>query len=194
MAWKRVIDWAESDPERVLDGAGALRDLAELTGHDPDELFDRVDRVLADNAWEIAALTGGPVPDNPRERAGATAESRLGYAVSVLSAAPRRCCGVVWLEYLQAELHPPWMLSLGANVVLYEHNLLRSLVREAPDDDRLPEDLRHKDAKDLGLIWFHAYGDEDTPGRQDPENGRSSGVPAAPTRGNAAKATAQGSA
>ena len=156
MAWKRIIDWTQSDPERAIAGTGVLRDLAELGGHDPDELFNRVDRVLADNAWVIAGLTGGPTPDHPKATAGETAETRLALTESVLIGPPRRAGGVVWLEYLQAELRFPFTLTLGPHVTLYQDEFLCGMLQQTPDDPRLPDDLRQLGENSFARSWFKA--------------------------------------
>ena len=77
---------------------------------------------------EMTCLTiRGRVPANPRP-------VRLELAESLLRGPARRLGGVVWLEYLQAELRYPWTLSLGDRVTLYQHDFLRSMVHQAPND------------------------------------------------------------
>jgi hypothetical protein len=156
MAWRRIIDWAGSNPERAEGSVAVIRDLAGLIGHDPENLFRLVDQVLADNAWQIAGIRGDQPPDHPRARAGETAQTRLELTEMLLRGAARRAGGVVWLEYLEAEPRYPWTLSLGPHISLYQHDFLGSMVHQAPEDPRLPDDLRQDGENRSRLHWFVA--------------------------------------
>jgi hypothetical protein len=65
--------------------------------------------------------------------------------------------GVIWLEYLQADLHWPPTLSLGPAVTLYQDKFLRPTVHQNPSDERIPEELRDQDSREMLLSWLHAY-------------------------------------
>lgn len=155
LSFRRIGAWASSDPPRAEDGVGALRDLADMHGHDGVEFLKRVDGVLSDSAWEIAALRGEAPADVAIARAGTSAADRLELAEKLLSE-PARCAGgVVWLEYLQARLHHPWVLPLGPAVTLYAHDFLRSTIHQAPNDDRIPDELG-KDPTGSLALWLDA--------------------------------------
>jgi hypothetical protein len=154
---ERVMEWAGTKPQRAEDSMCVLRDLAELCGHDSDRLFDEVDGILTDNAWQIAAFRGEKPPATPQDVAGASAEERLALAVKAIGQVPPPADGVVWLEYLQATLGWPPILKLGESVSLYNHDFLRSMVHQAPNDTRLPDDLRQVGGDDPDLLWFDAH-------------------------------------
>jgi hypothetical protein len=154
--WHRAATWAREDAGQADEAACALRDLLELHGHDGAAALERVDRILADSGWEIASVKGTQVTGSPRDPAGMTAADRLRLVDELLRRPPTNARGVVWLEYLQAELHYPWILSLGPSLILYDHGFLRSTIHQAPDDDRLPDDLRGEEGGFLRL-WLHAF-------------------------------------
>lgn len=165
VGFERVMEWAGAKPQRAEDGMCVLRDLAELCGHDPERLFDTVDGILTDNAWEIAAIRGEEAPATPatpQDAARASAEERLALAVKAIGRVPLPADGVVWLEYLQASLGWPRSLKLGEAVSLYNHDFLRPMVHQAPNDARLPDDLRRVggDDPDPDLLWFDAHDPE----------------------------------
>lgn len=154
-AWKRAVGWADVDPTKAEEGMRALRDLAEMIGHSADELVSGIDRVLRDSALDVAPLLNRPAPDNPRAAAGETVESRLRLVEVLLAREPEKAPGVVWLEYLHACIFSPPVLPLGPAATLYQHNFLRSMVHLAPEDDRLPWDVRNRD-DDFLLSWLGA--------------------------------------
>ena len=154
-SFRRIGAWASDDPQRAEDGVGVLRDLAELHGHDGVDLLKRVDGVLSDAAWEIAALREEELASVAIASAGASAAERLQLVEKLLTQPARSVGGVVWLEYLQAYLHHPWILSLGPAVTLFAHDVLRSMIHQAPDDERIPAELR-EDNDDFLKSWLDA--------------------------------------
>jgi hypothetical protein len=154
-SFRRIGTWASSDPPRAEDGVGALRDLAELHGHDGVELLKRVDGVLSDTPWEIAVLREEKRTASATAPAGASAAERLELVEKLLSQPASSVSGVVWLEYLQARLHHPWILPLGPSVTLYAHDFLRPTIHQAPNDDRIPDELG-KDPTGFLASWLDA--------------------------------------
>ena len=155
-AWRRIAVWATDEQERADQGIGALRDLADLHGHDSNALLKQVRDVLNDVARTIASVRDEPLPDSLTRREGLPASDRLALTELLLvRSAPRRST-VVWLEYLQAELRWPPTLELGPSVTLYRESFLRSIIHQAPQDERVPAELRDLNATGLP-IWLDAY-------------------------------------
>jgi hypothetical protein len=154
-SFRRIGVWASDDPQRAEDGVGVLRDLAELHGHDSVDLLKRVDGVLSDTAWEIAALREEELASAAIASAGASAAERLALVEKLLGQPARSVGGVVWLEFLQAHLHHPWILPLGPAVTLFAHDFLRPTIHQAPDDERIPDELR-EDNHDFLKSWLDA--------------------------------------
>jgi hypothetical protein len=155
-AWNRTLEWMQAGNSSARDGAIALRDLADLRGQDPDDLFARIIGVLSDNAGEVEAAKQQPPPADPKAAAGVSAHDRLELVMKLLTREPHLAPGVVWLQYLQAQLWDPWVLHLGDSVALYQDHMLRSLLINQPDDDRLPSDLRGKPEGTFDVGWFGA--------------------------------------
>jgi hypothetical protein len=157
-AFRRLRDWARSDVERADGGVAAFRNLIELQGHDPGTLLDRVDRVLRDSAWEIAVVQQQEVPDDSRAVAGMGAADRIALAEAVLDRPPPLTQRIVWLEFLQARLPAPWVLEIGPHITLFAHDFLRPTLHQAPNDGRIPEELREdSEARGFLTIWLDAY-------------------------------------
>lgn len=160
-AWRRFGDWADAGNERADPAVGTLRDLLALHGHDAVEVLGRVRDVLHDVAYVIAQETGEVESDAGVARAGLPAGERLALAETALRRpATWRDDGVVWLEYLQADLRFPWTLELGPSVTLYDAKFLRSMIHEAPEDERMPPELREQSRSTL-TIWLDAYDREE---------------------------------
>ena len=157
--WRRVLEWEQTNPVRAAQGMAALRDLADLQGHNSKALFNRLSRVLTGVARDIAALTGEAYTDESPPRRDETADTLLSFGEELLSIPAQPVGGVVWLEYLVADLHSPWMLELGPSVVLYQDDLLRGMLLHQPDDPRLPTDLRDGHHV-LDASWFKADNEE----------------------------------
>lgn len=158
-AWRRIVDWAGSrPPEQLATAFGAIRDLADIRGHDGKALLADVRSVLADSGLLIARIRGES-PTYPPEPANALPAERLAMAEGLLSAPVPTSADVVWLEYLQATLWSPKVLELGSAVTLYQHDFLRSMIHEAPEDERLPPELRGQNSDGL-TIWLDAYDGE----------------------------------
>jgi hypothetical protein len=157
-ALARISSWARNNLDRSDHAASAFRDLASLQGHDQDVLLDRIDRVLADSSREVAALRGEAPPTDPHARAGVSSSDRLTMVRELLGQPPSRRGGVVWLEYLQARLSWPWVMPVGPAVTLFAHDFLRPTLHQAPNDQRIPVELR-EDAEARGFlsIWLDAY-------------------------------------
>jgi hypothetical protein len=153
-AWERLLQWAETDVRKAELGVRAVRDLAELQGHDADALFDRAGRVLHDQGTAIAYLSGAEPPDDRQALGGKTADERLQLVQSLFYREPDRAAGIVWLMFRDATLFAPWMLELGQHAVLYQGDFLLSLLDHAPDDPRLPDDLRGPTHPHIDRSWF----------------------------------------
>ncbi len=154
-SFRRIGAWAPDNPQRGEDGIGVLRDLAELHGHDGADLLKRLDSVLSDTAWEIAALRNEQRPLGAAASAGASAAERVELGEKLLSQPASSVGGVVWLEYLQAYLHHPWVLSLGPAITLFAHDFLRPTIHQAPEDERIPDELA-QDHHDFLKSWLGA--------------------------------------
>lgn len=159
-AWRRIAVWSTEDDERADRGVAAIADLVDLHGHDGEQQLKTARSVLADSGWVIADLRGDPLPDPPTRRAGLSAHERLELADSVLVRPAPRSSGVVWLEFLQADLRWPPTLELGSAVSLYRESFLRSMIHQASSDDRIPAELRDLNGTDLP-IWLDAFDPEE---------------------------------
>jgi hypothetical protein len=161
--WRRLASWSVDDPERADCGIGALRDLADLHGHDGSDLLKRAREILADSAWEIARVRGEMLPDRLNIPAGASAHDRLDLSEQLLQQPPRHSRGVVWLEYLQADLYSPPTLPLGPAVTLYQQDFLRSMIHEPHPDQRLPAEAQG-DARLRLALWLGAHDPDEAQG------------------------------
>jgi hypothetical protein len=153
-AWERLLHWADTDVRKAELGVRVVRDLAELQGHDADALFGQAERVLDDHGPTIADLTGAKPPDDRQALGGKTADERLQLVQSLFYREPDHAIGVVWLMFRNASLFAPWMLELGQHAVLYQGDFLLSLLADAPDDPRLPDDLRSPAHPHMDRGWF----------------------------------------
>jgi hypothetical protein len=168
-AWRRLATWAVEDPRRAASALGAWRDLAELQGHDVASLLQQLGRVLADDGWAISAIDGSDPPQDADDlRAGRSAADRLAVVEMRLGQPALQTDGLVWLEYLQARLNFPWTLVLGPSVTLYDHAFLRSMIHQAPEDKRIPPELRGDLASSNLPLWLDAS-DPDEATRADHE-------------------------
>lgn len=157
-SFRRICAWSQTDLERSERGIGEFRSLAALQGRDDGILVDRIAAVLDDSAWQIATVRGEPRPEDPRATAGISGEARLSLMETLLEQPPARRPGVVWLEYLQARLGAPWVLPIGTRVTLYAHDFLRPTLHQAPNDPRIPDELREdSDVRPFLASWLGAY-------------------------------------
>ena len=154
-AWRRIGAWCQAGEARADSAIGILRDLARFSGHDAGRLLETVRDVLNDRDWIISSLREQPMSEDPYARSGLSATELLDLTEAVLGRPAKQMTAVVWLEYLQARLLWPLILRIGPSITLYRESFLRSIIHQAPDDERVPPELR--DVNSTGLpIWLDA--------------------------------------
>lgn len=125
-AWKDLLE-----AEGVGDSRKAARLLAGLTslaGHGA-QLLGRLQRILADDAFEIAQARGEEPPASPKDTGGASPQERVEFAKTQITALPPSGKAVVWMLFaFAAKMWPP-VLDVGERLTLYDVSWLR-LVQE----------------------------------------------------------------
>lgn len=155
-AWRRIATWSTAGEARADTAVGALRDLVQFGGRDSEQVLETLRDVLRDHDWVIARLQERAPSDEPYATSGLSPRQRLELAESVLTTPASHGKAVVWLEYLQAQLLWPLVVQLGSSVSLYRESFLRSIIHQAPDDERVPPELR--DVSSSGLpSWLCAF-------------------------------------
>ncbi|HEX5374944.1 MAG TPA: hypothetical protein VFW48_02190 [Solirubrobacterales bacterium] len=123
-AWRDLII-----AEGVRESRGAARVLSRLTalaGHGGD-LFERLQRILADDGHAIAIARGEPLPPNFDAPGGASGKERLQLAEAQITSLPRSGEVVVWLLFAFAPKMWPPVLEVGERLTLYDVGWLRQV-------------------------------------------------------------------
>ena len=123
-AWKDLLE-----AEGIRDSRKAARLLSGLTGlagHGA-QLFDRLQRILADDGFEIALARGEEPPVSHEERGGASPQERVGLAKTQITALPPSGEAVVWMLFAFAPKMWPPVLEVGERLTLYDVSWLRAV-------------------------------------------------------------------
>lgn len=104
--------------------ARLLSGLTGLAGHGA-QLFDRLQRILADDGLEIAQARGEELPASYEDVGGASPQERVELVKTQITALPPSGRAVVWMLFaFAAKMWPP-VLDVGERLTLYDVSWLR---------------------------------------------------------------------